>query len=184
MQVVVGRVGRPHGIRGEVTVHVTTDAPEQRFAPGSTFAAQTPDGGSAGDRAPGRDPLTVVGARWQSGRLLVAFGGVTDRSAAEELRGIWLMIDTADTPSPADPDEFHDAELIGLDVVTTDGHRVGTVTDVLHHGQDRLVVHGVDAAEILVPFVRALVPDVDLGAGHVVIDPPPGLLDTGGTAPS
>lgn len=174
MRVAVGRVGRPHGVRGEVTVRVTTDAPEQRFAPGTTFAVDAPDG----------EALTVVAARWKSGGLVVAFDGVVDRSAAEKLRGAWLTVDTADIPSSADPDEFHDAELIGLDVVTTDGRRVGTVADVLHHGQDRLVVRGVDAAEILVPFVRALVPDVDVDGGRVVIDPPPGLLGVDGAAPT
>jgi 16S rRNA processing protein RimM len=80
-----------------------------------------------------------------------------------------------------DPDEFHDYELIGLDVATVAGEQVGVVADVLHQGQDLLVIRPVrpEAEEILVPFVAALVPEVDVKAGRLVIDPPPGLLDLG-----
>jgi 16S rRNA processing protein RimM len=120
----------------------------------------------------------VRASRWHSGRLVVAFEGVSDRTAAEGLRGTLLMLDTDDIPSPADPDEFYDHQLIGLGVVTAAGQPVGVVADVLHHGQDLLVVRREDAgAEVLVPFVGAIVPDVDVAAGRVVIDPPPGLLD-------
>ncbi|OLT21382.1 ribosome maturation factor RimM [Actinomadura sp. CNU-125] len=162
----VGRVGRPHGIRGEVTLDVRTDDPEARFAAGTEIAT---DPASAG-------PLTVERTRWHSGRLLMRFAGVSDRDAAEELRGVWLVVDSADIPPSADPDEFHDHELIGLAVVTTDGADIGRVTDVLHHGQDLLVVRG-PGGERLVPFVAALVPEVDVPGGRLVIDPPPGLLD-------
>jgi len=88
--------------------------------------------------------------------------------------------------TPDDPDEFNDHDLIGLAAVTVAGERVGTVTDVLHHGQDLLVitsgpggVAGGGGEETLVPFVRAIVPEVDLAAGRLVLDPPPGLLDPG-----
>ena len=163
MQLVVGRVGRPHGIRGELTVQVRTDNPEFRFAPGSVLATEPAT----------RGPLTVRSSRWHSGRLLIAFDGCTDRSRAEELRGTLLVMDSADA-EPAGPEEFYDHELIGLDVVTVSGKPVGSVTDVLHHGQDLLVV---GPRQILVPFVTAIVPEVDVSAGRLVIDPPPGLLD-------
>jgi 16S rRNA processing protein RimM len=163
MQLVVGRVGRPHGIRGELTVQVRTDNPEFRFAPGSVLATEPAT----------RGPLTVRSSRWHSGRLLIAFDGCTDRSRAEELRGTLLVMDSADA-EPAGPEEFYDHELIGLDVVTVSGEPVGSVTDVLHHGQDLLVV---GPRQILVPFVTAIVPEVDVTAGRLVIDPPPGLLD-------
>jgi len=169
MQLVVGRVGRPHGLRGEVTVQVRTDDPDLRFAAGAVLAT---------DPA-ARGPLTVVSTRWHSGRLLVTFAGSGDRSRAEDLAGTLLLVDSADVGRPENPDEFNDHELIGLDVLTTDGDLVGTVRDVLHHGQDLLVVHPAagSARDALVPFVTAIVPEVDIAAGRLVIDPPPGLLD-------
>ncbi len=170
MRLVVGRVGRPHGLRGEVIIEVRTDDPPQRFAVGSVLATEPAE----------RGPLTVSATRWHSGRLLVAFEGCGDRDAAEALRDTLLEIDSADLQPLAEPGEFYDHDLIGLDVVTVVGELVGTVTDVLHHGQDLLVVDGSGAragAEILIPFVTAIVPDVDLAAGRLIIDPPPGLLD-------
>jgi 16S rRNA processing protein RimM len=180
MQLVVGRIGRPHGIRGEVTVLVRTDDPDLRFEPGSVLATEPAS----------RGPLTVEAARWHSGRLLVSFEGFSGREQAEELRGTMLVVDSADV-GPAGPEEFRDHELIGLDVLTRSGERVGVVTDVLHHGQDLLVVGSArsrpvagrspagDGGEILVPFVAAIVPEVDVSAGRLVIDPPPGLLELG-----
>ncbi len=281
MLLVVGRVGRPHGLRGEVTVEVRTDDPDQRFASGCVLATQPEALG----------PLTIANARPHAGGLIVSFAGVADRDAAQQLRGAWLVIDSADVPVPDDPDEFHDHQLIGLDVITAAGSHVGTVADVRHHGQDLLVIWpsvggrkggagtaagsgptqgvargsgagaavvpgsgvapgvvpgsgaapglargsgagaavvpgpgvapgvvpgsgpsqdmapgsgaapgsgpsqgvapgsrpaadvapaltaGAGAAEILVPFVAAIVPEVDLQAGRLIIDPPPGLLD-------
>ena len=180
MQIAVGQIVRAHGIRGEVIVAVRTDEPDVRFAPGSVLGAEPPD----------RGPLTVAAARWHSGRLIVAFAGIGDRTAAEGLRGTLLILDSAQIPPVPDPDEFYDYELIGLGVVTAAGERVGVVADVLHHGQDLLVVRLDGAAgapargpaasaagEALVPFVGAIVTDVDVAAGRLVIDPPPGLLD-------
>ena len=195
MQIAVGQVVRAHGIRGEVLVAVRTDEPRARFAPGSVLPTEPP----------GRGPLTVAAARWHSGRLIVAFEGVGDRTAAEGLRGTLLILDWAQITSLSDPDEFYDHELIGLGVVTAAGDPVGVVADVLHHGQDLLVIRregapgqvtpgqvtpgqvtpgqvtpgsrGREAAEALVPFVSAIVTDVDVAAGRLVIDPPPGLLD-------
>jgi len=170
---VVGRILRPHGLRGELSVEVRTDDPEQRFAVGSVLGT---DPAAAG-------PLTVTASRWHSGRLLITFAGVADRTDAESLRGAWLTIDAGDVPSPDDPDEFHDHQLTGLTVVTVTGELVGTVTDVLHHGQALLAVTPAEGtsrrAEVLVPFVAAIAVDVDLAARRLVIDPPPGLLDLG-----
>jgi 16S rRNA processing protein RimM len=174
MRVIVGRIGRPHGIRGEVVIGVRTDEPDLRFAVGSVVDASR----SAEDDLPAdRAPLKVATVRWHSGQLLVGFAGITDRTAAGDLTGSWLSIDSSQLPATPDPDEFRDHELIGLSVRTTAGEPVGVVTDVLHYGQDLLVVRRADGGESLVPFVQALVPEVDLGAGVVVIDPPPGLLD-------
>ena len=190
MQIAVGQIVRAHGIRGEVIVAVRTDEPGVRFAPGSVLSTEPPD----------RGPLTVAAVRWHSGRLIVVFEGIGDRTAAEGLRGTLLVLDSAQIPPAPDPDEFYDHELIGLGVVTAAGDRVGVVADVLHHGQDLLVVRRDGAAgtagrpavpgpgspagqaapaanEALVPFVGAIVTDVDVAAGRLVIDPPPGLLD-------
>jgi 16S rRNA processing protein RimM len=164
---VVGRIGRPHGIRGEVTVEVRTDDPDARFAPGTVLATEPEQTG----------PLTIERARWHSGRLLLQFAGVEDRDEAEELRGTWLVVDYADVPPSDDPDEFHDQELLGLDVVTVGGAEIGTVTEVRHGGQDLLVIDRPGGGEALVPFVAALVPEVDVAAGRLVIDPPPGLIE-------
>jgi 16S rRNA processing protein RimM len=170
MRLVVGRVGRPHGLRGDVTVEVRTDDPDQRFAAGAVLAADPAD----------RGPLTVSVSRWHSSRLVVRFDGCDTREDAEALRGTVLAIDSAELAPLADPQEHYDHDLIGLRVVTVSGDHVGTVRDVLHHGQDLLVIDGLEprsGAEILVPFVASLVPEVDVAAGRLVIDPPPGLLD-------
>ena len=249
MQLVVGRITRPHGVRGEVSVEVRTDEPDRRFAVGHVLAT---DPVAAG-------PLTAESVRWHSGRLLIQFAGVTDRNQADELRGTWLTLDSAEAGPSDDPDEFHDAELIGLAVVTTSGEPVGRVTDVRHFGQDLLVIEPgptgsspgaqtrsaqtrsaqagsagagstqaepataqsaqaepataqsgqaesgqagsapaqsgpagpvpagplaagrparrASGSELLVPFVAAIVPEVDVAAGRLVIDPPPGLLE-------
>jgi 16S rRNA processing protein RimM len=166
MQLVVGRIARPHGVRGEVSVEVRTDDPGRRFAVGAVLAT---DPAAVG-------PLTVASARWHTGRLLVSFAGITDRDQADELREVWLTMDSADAGPPEDPDEFNDHDLIGLDVVTVAGHPIGRISEVRHHGQDLLVI-GPD--EILVPFVAAIVPEVDVAGGQLVIDPPPGLLELG-----
>jgi 16S rRNA processing protein RimM len=170
---VVGRILRPHGLRGELSVEVRTDDPEQRFAVGSVLGTDPAEAG----------PLTVEASRWHSGRLLVSFAGVADRTDAESLRGAWLTVAAADIPPPEDPDEFHDHQLTGLTVVTLSGELVGTVTDVLHHGQALLAVTPADGtnrrADVLVPFVAAIAVEVDLAGRRLVIDPPPGLLDLG-----
>ncbi|GAA3671581.1 ribosome maturation factor RimM [Nonomuraea antimicrobica] len=166
MQLVVGRIGRPHGVRGDVTVEVRTDDPELRFAAGAAIATDPPE----------RGPLVVEERRWHRGALLLSFEGVADRDAAEGLRGTMLVIDSAELAPSDDPDEFHDHQLIGLAVETVSGEPVGEVSDVLHHGQDLLVVRRKGQEEALIPFVRALVPEVDLEAGRLVVDPPEGLL--------
>ncbi|HXW88064.1 MAG TPA: ribosome maturation factor RimM [Streptosporangiaceae bacterium] len=170
MQLVVGRITRPHGVRGELAVEVRTDDPDLRVAAGVVLATEPAAAG----------PLTVTGTRWHSGRLLVRFAGVEDRNSAEDLRGTLLVVDSGDLEDPTDPDEFRDHQLIGLRVIGPGGEQVGTVDDVLHSGQDLLVVAGSGAragAEILIPFVSAIVSDVDLAAGLLHVDPPPGLLD-------
>src|SRR5215210_6665453 len=111
MLLVVGRVGRAHGVRGEVLVALRTDDPDLRFSPGASLATDPAE----------RGPLTVASARPHSGRYVVAFAGVADRSAAEALRGTALLVDSADLPPTDDPDQFHDVQLLGLRVHDTSG---------------------------------------------------------------
>jgi 16S rRNA processing protein RimM len=168
VQLVVGRIGKAHGIRGEVTVEVRTDDPDRRLGPGAVLMTDPPE----------RGPLTVAAGKVHSGRLLLAFEGYADRTAAESLRDTLLIAEIDPEEVPEDPEEFFDHQLVGLDVVTVDGVAIGEVAEMLHlPGQDLVAVRRPDGTEALVPFVEALVPTVDLEAQRMVIDPPPGLFD-------
>lgn len=170
MRVTVGRLGRPHGVNGQVTVEVRTDEPERRFHPGAVLHTDRPVLGSVAT-------LIVRDVHWHGAILLLAFEGVLDRTAAESLRGTIVDVDVALEDRPDDPEEFYDHQLIGLRVRTLDGDEVGEVTQVVHlPAQDLLAVdHG--GREVLIPFVTAIVPTIDLASGRILIDPPAGLLD-------
>jgi 16S rRNA processing protein RimM len=164
VEVVVARIGRPHGVRGEVSVELRTDVPERRFVPGAVFTTD-----------PGGRPLTLASVRDHNGVLLLTFAGVSDRGDAEALRDLLLV---AQVPPDDEPDAWHVATLVGLRAVTTDGRDVGVVAAVEHlPAQDLLVVEQASGRRAMVPFVSALVPQVDVDAGRVVLDPPGGLLD-------
>jgi 16S rRNA processing protein RimM len=170
MRVVVGRIGRAQGIGGEVTVEVRTDSPEERFSPGAVLFLESHPGQSR--------EVTVVGTRWQGGRLVLRIAGVDDRTGAEALRGGLLEAEVDITD--ADDEEYHDAALRGLAVRDVAGVEIGSVADVLHlPGQDLLAVHRPGAAELLVPFVHQMVPEVDIAGGYLVVDLPEGLADLG-----
>src|SRR4051795_10365456 len=165
VELVVGRVGKPHGLRGEVTVEVRTDEPERRFARGSTLRAQPPPGSACSLRR-----LTVAGSRWHQSVLLVTFDELADRTAAEAARGIVLHASIPADATPDDPDEFYDHQLIGLAVHDLEGTLLGSVAGLVHGGaQDLLRVTTPDGREALVPFVKALVPEVDLVGGRIVV---------------
>jgi len=163
---VVGRIGRPNGLRGEISVSVRTDVPEERFAVGTEFTV------AAGRR------LRVAGSRWHSGTLLLSFDGVADRDSAAELTGTTLTVDVSALQPLDDPDEFHDHELVGLRAELADGSMVGEVREVLHGpGGELLVVSREAKADALIPFVHQIVPTVDLAGGRIVLTPPEGLLE-------
>jgi len=167
MLLVVGRIVRPHGIRGEVVVDVRTDEPAQRFAPGSVLLTD-----------PGSAPLTIESSRPHLGRWLLVLAGVHDRDGADALRGVELRVDSADLPPNTDPDEFHDHQLVGLAAVSVGGEALGEVVRIDHApASDLLVLRLPTGRTGLVPFVRTIVPEVDVAAGRVVIDPPEGLFD-------
>jgi 16S rRNA processing protein RimM len=168
VDLVVGRIGRPHGVRGEVTVEVRTDDPDARFAPGSSLRTDPAE----------RGPLTVAAVHPRFGGLVLAFEGVGSREEAEALRGIVLVVDSAELPEIEDADEWYDHQLVGLAAVDPAGAALGEVADVVHApASDLLVVRDADGREHLVPFVRELVPAVDVPGGRVVVDPPEGLFD-------
>lgn len=167
MRLVVGHIGRAHGVRGEVVIDVRSDDPQERFVPGAVLATEGAESG----------PLTVRRTRWHQGRLLVSFVQVPDRTAAEKLRGTVLVVDSTELPGSSEPEEFRDHELLGLAAVTPAGAELGSVVDVVHPNQDLLVMRTPDGGECWVPFVSAIVVDVDVAAGRVVIDPPAGLFD-------
>jgi 16S rRNA processing protein RimM len=169
-RLVVGRVVRPHGVKGEVVVQPLTDAPD-RFAPGAELALGDPE------RAEPLRTLVVAAARDDRGRLLVSFEGLSDRDAAEPLRGGLLSI-PREAARPLAADEFWSHQLIGLAVVDREGTRRGVVDDVLPGTAHDLLSVRLEGggAGVLVPAVAALV-TVELDAGRVVVDAVPGLLD-------
>jgi 16S rRNA processing protein RimM len=172
LEVVVGRIGKPHGIRGEVTVDVRTDEPERRFVEGARLRAEPPRGSASS-----LTTLTVVRTRWHQNTLLATFDEIPDRNAAEAARGIVLHATIDADATPEDPDEYYAHQLTGLAAYDTDGARLGEVRALVHGGaQDLLTIRTLDGRDALVPFVKALVPEVDLAAGRVVIADRPGLV--------
>ncbi|MDX3712943.1 ribosome maturation factor RimM [Streptomyces europaeiscabiei] len=168
MQLVVARIGRAHGIKGEVTVEVRTDEPELRLAPGAVLFT---DPASTG-------PLTIETGRVHSGRLLLRFEGVRDRSAAEALRNTLLIAEVDPEDLPEEEDEYYDHQLMDLDVVTKDGTEVGRIIEISHlPSQDLFIVERPDGSEVMIPFVEKIVTEIDLTEQRAVIDPPPGLID-------
>lgn len=168
MRLVIGRIGRPHGLGGEVTVEVRTDSPEIRYAVGSVLTTDPAE----------RGPLRVTAARLISGRLVLTLAGVEDRTAAEALRDTLLVADSASSPPLTGPQEYWDHQLIGLRAVGRSGEVLGELTEVLHPpGSDLLAITRPDGRELLVPFVAGMVPEVDIPGGRVVLDPPAGLLE-------
>lgn len=172
IEVVVGRVGKPHGLRGEVTVEVRTDEPDRRFAVGARLRAEPPRGSASV-----LGSLTVASRRWHQERLLVTFEELGDRTGAEDARGIVLHATVDAEERPEDPDEYYDHQLIGLVAHDLQGRELGEVTGLRHGGaQDLLQIRTPDGRDTLVPFVKELVPELDLTARRVVIADRPGLV--------
>jgi 16S rRNA processing protein RimM len=171
VELIVGRIGRPHGLRGEVTVDFRTDDPAGRFAAGSSLRTEPA----------ARGPLTVASYRTISGLNVVRFEGFDDRNAAETLRGTMLVVEAEALPELEGEDDFYDHELIGLAVrLVGSDEPIGEVTELLHlPASDVLGVKTslAPTGEVLIPFVSAIVPTVDVAAGFLVVDPPDGLFD-------
>lgn len=170
MELTVGRVVKAHGIGGEIVVEIRTDDPHARFAPGNTLRGKA----SRGD---GERDFVVESVREHGGRLLVRLAGITDREAADALRGTLFVVDSDDLPPIDEADTYYDHELEGLHVRTITGHDVGVVAEVLHTAAGELLAVRRESGEALVPFVTAIVTSVSLDDGTIEIDPPEGLLD-------
>lgn len=167
-QVQVARIGKPHGIRGEVTAEVLTDMPQERFVHGAVFATEPSS----------RGPLTVRSARWNKGILLLGFEQILDRNAAEALRGTRLLT-VAEHGAPGDDeaDAWYEHELVGLQARMGE-QVVGEVLELQPMpAQDLLLIRLTDGDEVLVPFVRQIVPEVSVSDGYLRLNPPRGLLE-------
>ncbi len=166
MQLVVARIGRAHGVLGEATIEVRTDQPKDRFYIGSVLATEPNTFG----------PLTITSVRDHNGTLLLGFKGISDRNQVEELRNVLLLADV-DIEADSTEDDFHVQQLLQCQVSTQDGIELGPVTDVINlPGQDVLAVD-YNGREVLIPFVKAIVPIVDVKNRKITVVPPAGLLD-------
>lgn len=170
-QLRVGRLVKAHGLKGAIKLELYTDDPEGRFVPGATFTLQVPESSPWHGK-----PLTVREFRWMNSHPVAFFEGVEDRDTAEGLIRAILWIDEDVQASPAEDDAWFDHQLVGLDVVR-DGETVGKVARVDHLPAQDLLIVKVRDDEVLVPFVKAIVPEVDVAAGRVIVTPPPGLFE-------
>ena len=167
MLLIVGRIGRAHGLRGEVTIEVRTDNPEERFAVGNVL---TTDPSNLG-------PLTIETMRNHNGTYLLSFRGKLDRNQAEMLRNATLLTEVDVKSSHEVEDSFHISEIVGLIVKNLEGITIGKVVDVMElPAQDTLVIEISNGSELLLPFVKKHVPEVNLEAKEIVIDNYEGLL--------
>ena len=163
MQLVVGRIGRAHGVQGEATVEVRTDQPDQRFAVGATVSTED-----------GRN-LIITGNRWHNKILLLSFAGITDRDQVEQLRD--QLVSTEVNTEDQEPGEYHFQQLIGCQVKLEDSKDIGVVREIIQlPGQDLL---GIDTpnGEVLIPMVKQMIIAIDIKAKLIVVNPPEGLLD-------
>ncbi len=163
MQLVVGRIGRAHGVQGEATVEVRTDQPDQRFAVGATVSTED-----------GRN-LIITGNRWHNKILLLSFAGITDRDQVEQLRD--QLVSTEVNTEDQEPGEYHFQQLIGCQVKLEDSKDIGVVREIIQlPGQDLL---GIDTpnGEVLIPMVKQIIIAIDIDAKLIVVNPPEGLLD-------
>ena len=166
MRLVVARIGRPHGVQGEVTIEVRTDSPEKRFEVGSILFSENNQS----------QKFTFASARNHNGTLLLKFEEISDRNKAEQLKNTILSAEV-DVEKESSEDEFHLQKILGTQVYSTSGELIGRVIDVVHlPGQDLLVIE-YQAREVMIPFVKEIVPVVDLEKNKIVLADKEGLLD-------
>ena len=170
MQLVVARIGRAHGVRGEVTIEVRTDRPEERLQVGALLKTEPSNLG----------PLKIQSIRNHNGTLLLSFEGISDRNSAEELRNALLVAEVDVAESELEEDEFHVTEILGCSVILEDGSVLGEVIDILQlPSQDTLVVRRaseIAGEDVLVPFVKKHVPKIDLDSRKIFIKEMEGMI--------
>ncbi len=172
----VGRVIKPHGLRGEVVVEVLSDVPG-RLARGSRLlAVADPEAAGAAPGAPPPQELRVTASRPHGGGRLVRFAGHEDRDAAEELRGLWLAVERAAVP-PAPPGTYYHYELVGCRVCDAEAGELGTVVDLVEDGGGLLLLVADGERQVPVPFVERFLRRVDVARGEIELELPPGLLE-------
>ncbi len=169
-QLRIGRLTKAHGLKGALKLELFTDDPDKRFTPGSVFTLQVPTSSPWHGKT-----LTLAELRWYNGQPVGFFEGVADRTGAESLVKAILWIDQQ-PDEPDEPDAWYDFQLVGLRALR-DGVEVGTVVRVEHFPAQDLLVISTGEREVLVPFVSAIVPAVDIAAGTVTVTPPVGLFE-------
>lgn len=170
-QLRVGRLTKAHGLKGAIKIELYTDDPARRFVPGAVFTLQVPTSSPWHGKT-----LELAELKWFNSHAVAFFKDVPDRTTAETLIKAILWVDQDLAESPEEEDAWFDHQLVGL-AVMRDGVKVGVVSLVDHLPAQDLLHVTTDAGEVLVPFVKAIVPDVDLPGGRLVVDPPEGLLD-------
>jgi 16S rRNA processing protein RimM len=170
-QLRVGRLTKAHGLKGAIKIELYTDDPERRFVPGAVFTLQVPTSSPWHGKT-----LELIELKWYNTHAVAFFKDVPDRSTAESLLKAILWVDHDLTETPDEEDAWFDHQLVGLSVIR-DGVKVGTVSLVDHLPAQDLLHVTTDAGEVLVPFVKAIVPSVDVKAGTLTVTPPPGLFE-------
>ena len=167
----VGRLLKAHGLKGAIKLELYTDQPNERFVPGAVFDLQVPQ-----DSPWFGKTVTVSELRWYNQAPVIFLEGITDRTAAESLIKAILLLDTDADALPTEPDSWYDHQLVGLKVVR-DSEEVGEVVRVDHFPAQDLLIVKVGEREVMLPFVAAIVPNVDIKAGVVTVTPPVGLFE-------
>ncbi|TFD27592.1 ribosome maturation factor RimM [Cryobacterium cryoconiti] len=170
-QLRVGRLTKAHGLKGAIKLELFTDDPGRRFVPGAVFTLQVPTGSPWHGKK-----IELVELRWYNQHAVGFFKDVPDREAAEALAKAILWIDQDDAEQSGEEDAWYDHQLIGLAVVR-DGEKIGTIARLEHLPAQDLLIVKTPAGEVMIPFVKAIVPSVDITTGIVTITPPPGLLE-------
>jgi len=167
----VGRLTKAHGLKGAIKIELYTDDPDRRFVPGAVFSLQVPETSAWHGKT-----LELLELKWFNSHPVAFFKGVTDRSAAESLLKAILLIEHDPAEAPEEEDAWYDHQLIGL-AVMRDGAKVGTVARLDHLPAQDLLHVETDAGDVMVPFVKAIVPSVDIAGGTLTVTPPPGLFE-------
>jgi 16S rRNA processing protein RimM len=167
----VGRLVKAHGLKGAIKLELYTDSPDQRFKPGQILELQVPESSPWFGKT-----VTVSELRFYNQAPVLFLEGITDRNQAETLIKAILLIETELEELPVEPDAWYDHQLVGLDAVVN-GELVGKIARVDHLPAQDLLAIETSKGEVLIPFVKAIVPEVDIAQKRVLLTPPEGLFE-------